>query len=1112
MVKRENLLIVSLVVLLMIFLLRIQVWADTDDGIEPLELEIESQKNKKNETFNRKKLKMDLKEAIFQNPGSKSFDVVQYGLSKQEWEMMINDILQESHAEMFVAVSYQGKGSDTVTALDIAMDDDYVLAVEKLDEINENQDEPLETDELLEVKAHYAELQAYYESNPDYFGIPAPYFTDKGTESSPMGAIIDMAGLDADNLDIVTLDKTIVGMYQGLQSYVQYYGEALLKVKEEAMSCLDENMSDVEKCLVLHDYIANHAIFNIVYSNDFIESTSFGALLTDKCVCLGYASAYTYLVQSAFPEIYKNADGSWKTKDDVKETYIIDYAKCKDIYNVHYFNVIKIDGQWYYSDVCMDDLIVEERQWVRMETDGNCHHSFFLTSYQNFLNWYANRGTVVDSPYKCMADETKYESAWFSNVNSPICYNDDYWFYVEGQIDWENHKNIEDYVDKGDQIKARNRKNGKVTVLVDFRSGNIQSLTEGDQGINKKLAAEYEQDIFYSTIYPGMQHSVGLYKNKLYFNISNKIYQYDLDTSKVEILKEYNTVNVAKDSSASFEGASFYTVSQNSGETDFTVSNHPVASMCIKEDGKMYVSIATNFSNSTNPVYSVEAVNYFPVYSIYGETRSKNDKFYWCANIKETLDMKHITGANHSYQNMTIAPSCEQQGFDEIRCTECGISSAENRKNYTEAISHHYVYNSEEKIYVCSGCKHVSANVKEHNYGKPEFRWEMNGKEYSCQAVFTCSVCKEKMILAASVSSTVSKEASCTEAGEIIYTASVSFQEEEYKDIKRDTLEAKGHIYGKLEFSWAEDYSMCNAHFSCTKDEAVKIIACQVTTAISNADYNQEGKAVYTATCTLNEIEYKDIKTVAIPALVVQTAFEKSSYSIYATQSQRLSITSNYPEEAIIFMQSSNPKLLKVSNDGTVEGIAAGRVRVTAQTKSGQKIQTLINIKIPRVVLTASEAPLQVKKTTMELKVKSKIATDSVKRWSSSNKKVAVVSQKGKITARKIGKTIITVLMKSGAKASCEIKVQKAPVQIKKLSINKSSITLNLKGSPRVFQIITAKTPVTVTNKVTYQSSNKKIVSVSRTGKLTARKSGTTTVTVKCGKKTRKIKVKVRRK
>ena len=167
------------------------------------------------------------------------------------------------------------------------------------------------------------------------------------------------------------------------------------------------------------------------------------------------------------------------------------------------------------------------------------------------------------------------------------------------------------------------------------------------------------------------------------------------------------------------------------------------------------------------------------------------------------------------------------------------------------------------------------------------------------------------------------------------------------------------------------------------------------------------------------------------------------------------------------------------------------------------------DVAIPAIVkLNATSLPLQVKKSTTALKIKEYSAGDAVASWSSSNKKAAVVNARtGKITARKTGKTTITVTMQSGATAKCLIKVQKGRVKTKKLNVGKTAITLK-KGE--TYRIIWERQPLTSSEKATFQSSRKKIASVSGKGIITAKKKGTTYITVKSGSKKRKIKVTVR--
>lgn len=59
-----------------------------------------------------------------------------------------------------------------------------------------------------------------------------------------------------------------------------------------------------------------------------------------------------------------------------------------------------------------------------------------------------------------------------------------------------------------------------------------------------------------------------------------------------------------------------------------------------------------------------------------------------------------------------------------------------------------------------------------------------------------------------------------------------------------------------------------------------------------------------------------------------------------------------------------------------------------------------------------------------KIAVKKKAYGDYVESYKSSNKKVAAVNSKGKITAKKKGKATITVIMASGIKAKCKVTVK----------------------------------------------------------------------------------------
>ena len=163
-----------------------------------------------------------------------------------------------------------------------------------------------------------------------------------------------------------------------------------------------------------------------------------------------------------------------------------------------------------------------------------------------------------------------------------------------------------------------------------------------------------------------------------------------------------------------------------------------------------------------------------------------------------------------------------------------------------------------------------------------------------------------------------------------------------------------------------------------------------------------------------------------------------------------------------------------------------------------------------KVSLNASSIPLQKGKSTTAVKA-TLTKGDSIAKWKSSNKKIATVDKKGKITAKKTGTATITVKTKKGATASVKVKVQKGKVTTKELTItNVTDKKLTLKKG-KTFKIKTSVTPITSPDKISYASSNKKIVTVDKKGKLKAVKKGTATITVKSGKKTVKFKVNVKK-
>ena len=172
-------------------------------------------------------------------------------------------------------------------------------------------------------------------------------------------------------------------------------------------------------------------------------------------------------------------------------------------------------------------------------------------------------------------------------------------------------------------------------------------------------------------------------------------------------------------------------------------------------------------------------------------------------------------------------------------------------------------------------------------------------------------------------------------------------------------------------------------------------------------------------------------------------------------------------------------------------------------TASAEPAPTVSVAPIP----TATPTPTT---TTLTLRVKQTYKSGGkIKSVRTTNKKIAKVDKKGKITGKKAGKATVTITYTNGSRRIFQVKVQKGIVKTTAVSVNKRNIILAKKG--KSFQLKVTLTPVTSQQKVTYKSSNSKVAAVNSKGKIVAKKKGTATITVKSGNKKITCKVKVKK-
>ena len=217
---------------------------------------------------------------------------------------------------------------------------------------------------------------------------------------------------------------------------------------------------------------------------------------------------------------------------------------------------------------------------------------------------------------------------------------------------------------------------------------------------------------------------------------------------------------------------------------------------------------------------------------------------------------------------------------------------------------------------------------------------------------------------------------------------------------------------------------------------------------------------------------------------VLMPYFSSSTYSMYKNATKQLKLTGGRSDTV---WTSSNASVATVSSKGKVTAKKAGKAVITANS-GGVKVSTTIKVSNP--YLNATKVTKYTTETA-QLKVTGGVGTV---KWSSSNPKIATVSSKGKVTAKKAGTVTIRAKV-SGVTLNCKVTV-KGPA----MSCKSKSVKQNLTYKLKVYG---------VKGKIKWSTSNKKIATVNSSGTVTAKKPGTATIKAKVGGKTYTCKVKV---
>lgn len=253
------------------------------------------------------------------------------------------------------------------------------------------------------------------------------------------------------------------------------------------------------------------------------------------------------------------------------------------------------------------------------------------------------------------------------------------------------------------------------------------------------------------------------------------------------------------------------------------------------------------------------------------------------------------------------------------------------------------------------------------------------------------------------------------------------------------------------------------------------------------------GKKVGKVTITAKTTNGKTA-TCKVTVKKAPTSISLSKTSATLGVSETLTITSTVPTGCFkgkVTYTSSNKAVATVSSTGKITAKKVGTATITAKTYNGKTKTVKITVKKAPTKLTYSKtsATMGIGQA-LKITASRNTGTAGLIKYTSSNSAVATVSSTGTIKAIKVGTATITAKTYNGKSATCKITVKSAPTSI---TLNKTTLTLGIAETFTLVPTLNTKAG----GAVTYTSSNTAVATISSAGKITAVKSGTTTITVK---------------
>lgn len=323
---------------------------------------------------------------------------------------------------------------------------------------------------------------------------------------------------------------------------------------------------------------------------------------------------------------------------------------------------------------------------------------------------------------------------------------------------------------------------------------------------------------------------------------------------------------------------------------------------------------------------------------VYSTTVSFNGKDY-----KDSYEEKVANALGHTYKAVwdwkenpadgaTLSLTCSRGDDTKTYEVKAGTSTVD--ASCTSAGKH--IYTVEYGEYTDKK-EEPFGEALGHTY-EAKWTWAKN-LEDPAALTLTCSRCNDTQTFSVPVSTSTSKNATCTAAGEKTHSVSHTYNDVTYTDEKKSETAPLGHTYGK------KDNSNVTFNFSEDGKTATAVVAC----VRPGCDYTDTADAVVTskvtkpATCTkMGETTYTASYPGAADAVMTRTDVEMVPHNFDGAQPIEWDwsgLHTSATVEVTLACQNGNPDCTTVTTDVTGE-IRSEVTEPATCTKAGKMTYT----------------------------------------------------------------------------------------------------------------------------------------------------------------------------